>query len=100
MENIYYLLFVLLVFWYFVYLRKIAEMGNKHAQQYCEQANLQFIAVARRSSVLKFNKKYGIHWLSDFDFEFSGDGEASYQGTMILRGLKLENVTVPPYRVH
>lgn len=100
MENIYYLLFVSLIFWYFVYLRKVAEVGKRHAQNYCEQANLQFINVARRSSKLQFNKRYGIHWLTDFDFEFSGDGEASYQGQITLRGMKLENVDVPPYRVH
>ena len=100
MENIYYLLLVSLVFWYIFHLRKIAEVGSKHAEQYCEQANLQFIAVARRSSRLKINQKFGIHWLSEFDFEFSGDGEASYQGVMILRGLKLENIVIPPYRVH
>lgn len=100
MENVYLLLMVALVCWYFFYLRKLAEMGTYHAKQYCQQANLQFIAVARRCSRLTINKKYGLHWLSSFDFEFSGDGESSYQGELILRGLKLEHVSIPPYRIH
>ncbi|MGJ8691193.1 MAG: DUF3301 domain-containing protein [Thalassotalea sp.] len=100
MGNIYILLFVLVIFWYFIYLRKVAEMGKYHAQQYCKQENLQFIDVARRSSKLRFNKQFGIHWLSDFDFEFSGDGESKYKAEIIMRGLKLENIDVPPYRVH
>lgn len=99
MENIYLLLFVLLVCWYLFYLRKVSEAGTRQAQQYCKKANLQFISVARRSSKLRFNKKLGIYWLSYFDFEFSGDGESQYQGVMILSGLKLTDLIVPPYRV-
>lgn len=99
MENIYLLLFAFGVGWYFFYLRKIAEVGKRHAQQYCQQANLQLISVARQRSRLAINKQQGIYWLSHFNFEFSGDGESSYQGSMVLSGLKLTNVTVPPYRV-
>ena len=100
MENIYYLLLVSLCCWYFIYLRKISEIGAKHAEKYCHQSNLQFLSIARKSSRLHINKRYGIHWLSMFDFEFSGDGETKYQGELTLRGLKLENVNVPPYRIH
>lgn len=99
MENIYYLLLICLVLWYFIYLRKVAEVGKQHAQKYCEQANLQFIAIARRNSKLRFSKQYGIHWLSTFDFEFSGDGESQYKAELFLRGLKLSSVDIPPYRV-
>ena len=99
MGNIYLLLSVSLAFWYFFYLRKVAEMGKHHAQRYCKQENLQFIAVARSSSKLKFTKKLGFHLQSHFDFEFSGDGESQYQGQIVLHGLKLVKVDVPPYRV-
>ena len=99
MENIYYILFVSLFLWYFIYLRKVAEVGKSQAQYYCKKENLQFIAVARNSSVLRFSKEFGIYWLSTFDFEFSGDGEASYKGELTLRGLTLDNITTPPYRV-
>lgn len=99
MENIYYLLFISLLLWYFIYLRKLAEVAKQQAQYYCKKENLQFMAIARRSSRLRFSKQDGIHWLSVFDFEFSSDGEASYKGELILRGLKLGDLTIPPYRI-
>lgn len=99
LSDIYILLAVALVFWYFIYLRKIAEMGKRHAAGYCKQNNLQLLAIARRSSRLRFNQKNGLHWSSIFDFEFSGDGESHYQGVLTLKGLKLEDVVLPAYRV-
>jgi hypothetical protein len=100
MENIYYLLLVCLVFWYFIYLRKVSEAANIHAKQYCEQSQLQFIAIGRQSSRLTFDKKHGLVWLSLFDVEFSGDGESSNNAVLSLYGLKLGSVVVPPYRVN
>ena len=100
MENIYYLLFIALIFWYFIYLRKVSEAARVYAKQYCEQSQLQFIAIARRSSRLTFNKKYGLVWLSVFDVEFSGDGESSNNAILSLYGLKLGSIDIPPYRVN
>lgn len=99
-ENIYYLLFVCLIFWYFIYLRKVSEFARVHADKYCQQESLQFISIARRKSRLKFDKKHGPHWYSTFDFEFSGDGESRYQGVLYLRGYKLESVHLPPYKIN
>ena len=100
MENIYYLLLVCLIIWYFIYLRKVSEVARLHAQKYCEQNQLQFIAIARQSSRLTFNKKYGLVWLSLFDVEFSGDGESSNNAILTLYGLKFGSVDIPPYRVN
>lgn len=100
MENIYYLLLICLVCWYFIYLRKVSEAALAHANRYCDQSSLQFIAIARRSSRLTFNKNYGMVWFSVFDIEFSGDGESSNSATLSLYGLKLDKVDIPPYRVH
>ena len=99
MENIYYLLFAFLFVWYFLYLRKIAEAGKRHINQYCQDSDIQLVDLSSRSSRLTFSKKYGIHWLTTFDFEFSGDGQSRYRGEFTLRNLKLENIVVPPYRV-
>ncbi len=100
MENIYYLLFAFLICWYFIYLRKIAEAAKRHVQLYCQQNKLQFIDIARRKSRLSFTTKNGLFWSSTFDFHFSGDGEASYQGVMTLQGLKLQDITTPAFRIH
>jgi hypothetical protein len=99
-EYIYYLLFVCLLFWYFVYLRRVSEYARSHANKYCKQENLQFLAIARLSSRFRFSKRFGPHWISDFDFEFSGDGESMYHGSLTLRGYKLDNIDTPAYRIH
>lgn len=99
MENIYYLLLFFLICWYFIYLRQVSEAANRHVEQYCQQASLQFIALARRSSRVNFSKKHGLCIYSIFDFEFSGDGESNNQGILTLHGLKLEKVELPAYRV-
>ena len=100
MENIYYLLLFCLLCWYFIYLRQVSEAAKTHLNRHCKQAGLQFIALARRSSRLKFSKKHGLCIYSIFDFDFSGDGESSNQGTLTLFGLKLEKVDLPAYRVN
>jgi len=100
MENIYYLLFICLICWYFVYLRQVSEAARVHINQYCKQTQLQFIAIARRSTRLKFTKKHGLVFFSIFDFEFSGNGEEKNDGVITLHGLKLDTIDVPVYRVH
>ncbi|WP_440873810.1 DUF3301 domain-containing protein [Thalassotalea sp. PLHSN55] len=100
MENIYFLLIVCLIFWYFVYLRKVSEVARMHAKRYCDKEQLQFIAIARRSSRLSFSKKDGIYWYSLFDLEFSGDGESQHQGVLSLKGYKLDDISLPVYRIH
>ena len=100
MENIYYLLAFSIVCWHFLYLRKVTERANLQAKKHCADTDTQLLSVARRFTRPCFNKEYGLHWLSTFDFEFSGDGESKYEGVLILRGLKLAQIIVPPYRVH
>jgi len=99
MENIYLLLIVCLFLWYFIYLRKVSECALRHIKTYCEKDGLQFISLSRRSSRLRFSKKLGPHWNSTFDFEFSGDGESSYQGIATLEGYKLDDIHVPMYKI-
>ena len=99
MENIYFLLIVCLFLWYFIYLRKVSECALRHIKQYCEKDALQFISLSRSSSRLRFSKTLGPHWVSIFDFEFSGDRESSYQGQATLSGYKLDNIHVPMYKI-
>ena len=100
MENIYYLLIVCLILWYFVYLRRVSEYALIHVNTYCNKENLQFISLARKSSRFKFNKALGPHWISIFEFEFSGDRESSYTGEIKLKGYKLDEVNLPPYKIN
>lgn len=100
MENIYYVLFVCLILWYFIYLRKVSEFALLHTKKYCENEGIQFISLARKSSRFKFNTKLGPHWISNFEFEFSGNGESSYIGEVTLKGYKLEKFELPPYKIN
>ncbi|XQW86165.1 DUF3301 domain-containing protein [Thalassotalea piscium] len=99
MENIYFLLIFCLICWYFIYLRKVAETARAHAKQYCDKENLQFIAIARLSNKLNFTRQSGLHWITKFEFEFSGDGVSQYQGIVTLQGYKLLDIFLPPYRI-
>lgn len=100
MENIYLLLIASLFIWFFWSLRKIEEMAVKHANHYCEQQQLQFIALARLGVRFRFNKRLGPHLLTNFALEFSSDGESSYTGELTMKGLKLDRVELPPYRLN
>jgi hypothetical protein len=99
MLDIYVLLTIFLIIWHFLYLRKIVDAANWQVQKYCQDNNIQFIALARKSNRLKFSKRLGLYWLTRFELEFSGDGQSSYVGLAEMQGLKLFNVNLPPYRI-
>lgn len=99
MGDIYLLLAIFLVCWYFIYLRKVAESARVQAVKYCKLQGLQFMTIARKSARLSFDKRNGIMMKSSYEFEFSGDGESSAQGIINLHGLRLHSVDLPAYRV-
>jgi len=99
MGDIYLLLGIFLVIWYFWYLRKVAEMAKLHASKYCKTQNLQFISIARVSAKPHFNKREGFIIKSCFEFEFSGDGQSSSVGIINLSGLRLNNIDMPAFRI-
>ncbi|NMP33272.1 DUF3301 domain-containing protein [Thalassotalea sp. M1531] len=99
MGDIYLLLGIFLIGWYFWYLRKVAEMARVHAVRYCKQQGLQFISIARQSAKPSFGKREGIYIKSCFEFEFSGDGESSAIGIIHLNGLRLNHIDLPAYKI-
>lgn len=99
MTEIYVLLLAFLIIWYFISLRKIAERARILAQQYCKQNSLQFIAIARTKTSVGISKRQGIFIKSIFEFEFSGDGESSYQGYLTMHGNKPLDFELPAYKV-
>lgn len=76
----------------------MSEYARNHINKYCNRESLQFISIARKSSRISFSKKEGPHWVSIFEFEFSGDGESSYTGEMILTNYKVASIEMPPYK--
>lgn len=79
--------------------RSISEFAYEQAQHYCETHQLQLLSVSRRKT--RITGKYGkLDWFCEFEFEFSGNGEDKYSGTMELVGRTVIRTQLPPYRVH
>lgn len=86
--------------WHFYYQRKLAESARRFVEKYCEDNNLQYISIAKLRARLVIDKKRGLMWRNHYCFEFSGDQESRYEGILILRGTKVENIDMPVYRVN
>ncbi|MEH6711524.1 MAG: DUF3301 domain-containing protein [Paraglaciecola polaris] len=90
-------LVILLVVFQFWRMRAITEKANLHLAQYCDQHGLQLISVARNKTRLG-SYRGKLDWQSSFIFEFSGNGENSYQGTLSMAGQHVLEVETPAYR--
>ncbi|MCU4676958.1 DUF3301 domain-containing protein [Catenovulum sp. 2E275] len=89
-----------LVGFQFWQLRKQTEAALAYANNYCEQNNLQFISLARKQTKIKLFKKKLIEWQSEFEIEFSGNGEDSSLGFMQLQDMRLVNITTQAYPIN
>ena len=91
------LLVILLIVLQFWRIRAITEKANQYLASYCKTHQLQLISVARHKTRLGSNRGK-LDWQSDFVFEFSGNGENSYQGELVMSGLAIVKVDTPAYR--
>ncbi len=85
--------------WHFIYQRKLAESARRFVEGYCEEHTIQFISIAKIKSRIVFDKKRGFSWKNRYLFEFSGDRESRYEGTLVVLGTKVKSIDVPVYRV-
>ena len=81
-------------------MRQIAEKARQLGQHYCEKNSLQYISISRLKSRFKFSKRLGLYIASSFALEFSSNGEDSYIGELMMEGIKLKDVHLPPYRIN
>jgi hypothetical protein len=87
--------FIAVLFWQS---RGIAEAAINHVKRYCEQQGLQMISVSRISRRLTLaGGKLG--WLSVYNFEFSGNREDKYVGTITMVNKYAKSIDVPAYRI-
>jgi|TARA_R110000744_G_scaffold155100_1_gene270301 hypothetical protein len=91
-------LVILVVVFQFWRMRAITEKANQYLAQYCDKHGLQLISNARQKTRLG-SYRGKLDWQSCFVFEFSGNGENSYQGTLTMAGKHILNVDTPAYRV-
>ncbi|MDN4500921.1 DUF3301 domain-containing protein [Alteromonadaceae bacterium BrNp21-10] len=92
------LLVIIVVVVQFWRIRAITEYANQYLLRYCEKNQLQLVSVARRKTRIAIHHGK-LDWYSEFDFEFSGNGEDSSTGELSMRGLRIENTVLPAYRI-
>ena len=80
-------------------IRAISERAQNYLHQYCEKHHLQLISVARQKTRLGFHRGK-LDWHTQFQFEFSGNGEDSYQGVLSMTGLTVVDTQLPAYRIN
>ncbi|GGD66899.1 DUF3301 domain-containing protein [Lacimicrobium alkaliphilum] len=92
------ILLVIMIGWQFWRIRAISERASDYLNHYCKKQGLQLISVSRRKT--RINSYRGkLDWYTEFNFEFSGNGEDAYQGLLTMRGLYVTQTTLPPYRI-
>jgi hypothetical protein len=80
-------------------IRAISEQAKAYLQRYCEQNGLQLLSIARRKT--RLTRTQGrIDWYNEFHFEFSSTGEDSYEGELVMSGLKVLKTELPAYRIN
>lgn len=90
------IILIAILFWRF---RAMAEVASVYLSQYCERQDLQLISVARhKTKIGSYKGKLDLQ--SHFRFEFSGDGENTYLGSLSMSGLNIIEVVTPAYKVH
>lgn len=94
------LIFIGLFIYQFWQLRKQSESALAYSQDYCERNNIQFVSVARKKTKIRIFQKKMFEWHSEFEFEFSGNGEDSNKGCLSLIDQRLVDITTEAYRVH
>lgn len=77
-------------------LRQQSEFAKMLIERHCDKLALQLLSVARSRFNFKLNKDF---LQASFVFEFSSDGENSYQGTLMLNGLTQPRFILPAYRL-
>lgn len=95
------LVLILVLFWVgwqFWRIRAISESASEYLTGYCKKQGLQLISVSRRKTRIG-SYRGKLDWYTEFNFEFSGNGEDAYQGALVMRGRQVTETTLPPYRI-
>jgi len=95
MENLFAILFVLLVGWLWLDTLRAREMAVALARRACERYDVQFLdqAVALRRLGLRWTRD-GVRVRRQYRFEFSEEGTVRRYGQLVLLGLRLEDLSL------
>jgi hypothetical protein len=98
MSSIAVLLALMLVAYLFLLQRRQDERAIALARQLCQQQQVQYLDCARDGHRwVKRPRHSGFSTL--YLVDFSGDGESRYQAELWLKGLRLADFVLPPFRI-
>lgn len=82
--------------------KETQERALKAARAYCENLGLQLLdeCVAESNWHLSRDDKGRFCFIRQFQFEFTSTGYERYVGDVLMKGQRLESVTVAPHRVN
>jgi len=98
MGSISLILLVFVICYFFWLQRKQDERALVLARSLCQQQQLQFLECGRSGH--RFTKIQG-RWrfLTQYQVDFSGDGDSRYQAELMLCGMRLAAFNLPVYRI-
>jgi hypothetical protein len=79
--------------------RKQDERAVMLARQQCQQQQLQLLDCGRSGhSFRRINGR--LRFITQYQVDFSGDGESRYQAELLLSGMRLAAFNLPTYRIN
>lgn len=101
MGNIWWLIPLLFLLWYWWDSRRSGEIARQTGFNACQRADVQFLddSVERKRIWLRRNQKGQLEICRLYFFEFSSDGGQRYQGRIVMTGKLVSEVTMDAYRI-
>jgi len=92
---------IIAVVWYWLKSREIKDVALQAAAKYCKQLDLALLdqTVVLKSLRLSRNKAGNVCLRRRYQFDFTSTGQERYQGTLIINGLVVEQITLAPHRI-
>ncbi|MBN7821419.1 DUF3301 domain-containing protein [Bowmanella sp. Y26] len=92
------ILVIIALGWQFWRIRAMTEQAYRYMDNYCNKQGLQLLSLSRyKTRIRPYRGK--LDWYCEFNFEFSGNGEDAYQGSLVMQGMQVTETNLPPYRV-
>lgn len=78
--------------------RRQTELAKNYIEHRCEQHSLQLISVARAEQTYGWPKG-PLDIKTRYNFEFSTNGMNCYQGYVLMKGYRVQEMYMPPYPI-
>ncbi len=98
MGNLLWILFIAFALAWFWQQRRQSEFAKRFIQQRCETVDVQLLSIARGSQTYGWPKG-PINIQTRYYFEFSANGADCFQGHAVMKGMRLQEIYMPPYPV-